>query len=327
MAPTENQKINTAHFYSEYHGHPLPLVTTLHKHITNLRPSTSNPLSSSDQHTDPQPDKPIIYLAGDSSLDNKHWLPSTGPPIGNSLPVAVPEIYQQCLGTPYPRADIAFWVNHFLQSRGTCLNLAVEESTLRARSNALLEHDEFIRDHITEDDVLVVSVGGNDIALHPTIMTVLCMLVLAWLTPKYFLERGNSWVGWHFVHLFKTQTERYIDRLVEKKKPRAVVVCMIYYPLERVAGQQSSWADLPLSALGYNIFPSRLQAAIRGMYEAATRRVVVEGTVVRGCKLYECLDEKLAGDYESRVEPSIEGGRKMATRLAEIVGEFIPVVG
>ena len=35
-----------------------------------------------------------------------------------------------------------------------------------------MRQDKFIRDNITEDDVLVASVGGNDIALAPQLLTV-----------------------------------------------------------------------------------------------------------------------------------------------------------
>ncbi len=38
--------------------------------------------------------------------------------------------------------------------------------------------DELIRDNITPNDVLIVSVGGNDIALSPTPTTILSMLAM-----------------------------------------------------------------------------------------------------------------------------------------------------
>jgi hypothetical protein len=37
------------------------------------------------------------------------------------------------------------------------------------------EQDRFVKEHITAEDVLVVSVGGNDIALAPSIGTILSM--------------------------------------------------------------------------------------------------------------------------------------------------------
>lgn len=47
-----------------------------------------------------------------------------------------------------------------------CLNAAVEATSLNDRAfNRLLPQDAFIRNNIDKDDVLVVSVGGNDVAL------------------------------------------------------------------------------------------------------------------------------------------------------------------
>ncbi|TVY42406.1 hypothetical protein LOCC1_G004010 [Lachnellula occidentalis] len=294
-------QINTAGFYFQYQGHPISDISTFHSITLSQRPN-----------------KPIIYLAGDSSLDNKHWI---SPTFLEPLPVGIniPSIYHSTLSQPRPKPDIAFWLNHFIGSAATALNCAVEASTLKDRGKGLLEHDVFIRDHISATDILIVSIGANDIALKPTFATMCHMLRLAWLTPRFLL---NSWTLTHFTDLFRTQVQAYVEKLVAKQKPKAVVVCMIYYPLER-SGQQRSWADLPLKLLGYNLWPRQLQTAIKRMYELGTQRVVVDGVRVVPCALYEVLDGKKGGDYEERVEPSVEGGRKMAALLKAVVDEFV----
>jgi hypothetical protein len=300
-----SKKINTSRFYYEWKGHTIPDVSTFRSIIHSLRPS-----------------KPIIYLAGDSSFDNKYWVPSSGPG-GEALPVDVPEIYRAALDRPHPEPDIAFWLNYFLSDCATALNLAVEESTLRERENDLLDHDEFIRDNIGAEDILIVSVGANDIALKPTFATIRHMLQLAWLTPRSSLQRGTAWSLSHFTNMFKDQVEAYIHRLVEKQKPRAVIVCMIYYPLEADASKQKSWADVPLKLLGYNWFPGQLQAAITQMYELATKKVQIPGVKVVPCALFEAMNGKNKEDYVARVEPSAEGGRKIAVQLKEIIDSLI----
>lgn len=294
-------KINTSRFYFEYKGHPIADITT----FLNIAAAQ-------------RPDGPIVYLAGDSSLDNKYWLPPPSPAD------SVPEIYRLVLQRPCPKADVAFWLNHRLGARATTLNLAVEASLLRERhGSALLAHDEFIRDHITSRDVLIVSVGGNDIAMKPTVWTILHMLWLAWLTPMSSLRSGRAWALLYFIRLFKTQTQAYIAKMVAKKKPRLVIVCMIYYPLEAQAGLAQSWADRALGALGYNTRPERLQAGIKQMYEQATRNIHIEGVPVKACALFEAMDGKNAGEYEERVEPSVEGGRKMAALLEPLINEVL----
>jgi hypothetical protein len=300
-----DQKIKTSHFYFQWAGHPLPDLSTLLSTTKTLRPN-----------------KPVVYLAGDSSLDNKYWVPGSGPN-GEDLPVEVPEIYHSVLDPPFPRPDVAFWLNHVLDDRATALNLAVEATMLRERDDDLLEHDKFIRDNITAQDILIVSVGGNDVAMKPTFATARRMIQLSWFTPLGSLKRGNAWSLSHFNHMFKDQVEAYVSRLVEKEKPRAVIVCMIYYPLEATASTQTSWADLPLKLLGYNRNPGRLQAAIEAMYKLGTKKIQIEGTEVIPCALFEVLDGKNAEDYTARVEPSTEGGRKMALHLRKILDPLL----
>jgi len=298
-------KIKSSRFFFEWKGHPISDVSAFRSIILSERPK-----------------EPIIYLAGDSSLDNKYWVPSSLSS-GVPLPVDVPEIYHAALDKPRPKPDIAFWLNHFLGNRGTALNLAVEESMLRDRDSDLLDHDKFIRDNIRTKDILIVSVGANDIALRPTFATMRNMLQLAWLTPRRSLERGTARSLSHFTSMFKDQVQAYICKMVEKQKPRAVIVCMIYYPLESNASDQQSWADLPLKLLGYNRYPGQLQTAIKKMYELATKKVEIPGTEVMPCPLFEAMDGKSKEDYVARVEPSTEGGRKMALQFKEILDALI----
>ena len=65
------------------------------------------------------------------------------------------------------------------------INCAIEESTLGERKeNKLLEQDKFIQNRIKKEDILIVSVGGNDIALSPNISTIWNMLLLMKLNSE-----------------------------------------------------------------------------------------------------------------------------------------------
>ena len=293
------KKINPLPFYAEWAGHPVADLATVHTALYTERPKT-----------------PIIYLAGDSSLDNKAWIPSSGPG-GEPLSVPVPDIYSSFLDPAKPKADVAFWLNHYLGSKASVINAAVEASLLRQRETALLPHDEFIRDHIRSDDILIVSIGANDIALDPNTATMRHMFQLAWLSSRKSIEEGTASSLRYFRHMFKDQISKYISQLVSKQKPRAIIVCMIYFPLEASASSQTSWADSQLKMLGYGRYPDQLQAAIRQIYESATALVKIEGSTVVPCAVYEALDGKNEGDYVARVEPSVEGGRKLAALLRE----------
>jgi hypothetical protein len=294
-------KINSSRFYFEWKGHPIPDLTTF-RNITLAE----------------RPDKPIIYLAGDSSLDNKYWVDRAGANVAG----VIPDIYHKTLNSPTPKPDVAFWMNHLLGQKATCINTAIEESMLRDRDDALLPHDVFIRDNIRPSDVLIASVGANDVALRPNGSTIRHILQLAWLTSRSSIEAHTASSLTYFKELFGTKIQTYVERLTEKTKPRAVVVCMIYFPLESGLGQ-TSWADSQLKALGYNSYPGQLQAAIRAMFEVATKEIRVQGTQVIPCALHEVLDGKRKEEYTARVEPNEEGGRKMAVRLCELVERIL----
>ncbi|KAF1350532.1 hypothetical protein EJ07DRAFT_169077 [Lizonia empirigonia] len=272
-------KINRSRYYIEWKGHQIQDITTFQAITLAQRPN-----------------KPIVYLAGDSSLDNKYWVDSE-----NEL-------------EPTPKHDVAFWINHLLGDRATCINTAVEETMLRDRDQDLLPHDQFIRDNIRSEDVLIVSVGANDIALKPLSCTIRHMLQLAWVTPKSSLLNGTAWSLKYFKNMFGTKVQNYVNRMTAKTRPRAVIICMIYFPLESGLGQQS-WADTQLKALGYNTWPSQLQTAISILYRIATQKIKLEGSEVIPCALHEVLDGKTAEDYTARVEPNEKGGKKMASKF------------
>ena len=89
---------------------------------------------------------------------------------------------------------------------------------------------------------------------------------------------------------------------------------MIYYP-DEAHGQ--SWAETGLSVLGYNENPSKLQSLINRVFEDATQRIKVEGSRVIGVPLFRALNGKISADYSARVEPSAQGGSKMASLILD----------
>ncbi|KAK1087421.1 hypothetical protein LTR48_002589 [Friedmanniomyces endolithicus] len=148
------------------------------------------------------------------------------------------ETRRSILAEPLPRSQ-----SHCPEHRSRSL----APPTPRRRS---LAHDDFTRDHIQPKDILIVSIGANDIALSPTAATMRHMLQLAWLTPLSSIDRGTASSLAYFKHMFGEQTKAYITRMIAKQKPRVVIVCTIYYPLEAGVGAQPSWADTQLKALG-----------------------------------------------------------------------------
>lgn len=312
--------IRARDYYASYFGHDVSHLETVHEEQR-------------------RGGRAAIFLAGDSSLDNKYWFDETAPALNG---------YERILSPPTQKLDVCYWLNREAVRRERpdlfCINTAVEATSLNDRACChLLAQDRFIRDHITAADYLIVSVGGNDLAMAPVLATILNLIPLLCLTPQCCIERGqacppNSHVDCgcmgcglpgcavagfgcppglaYFVDLFQHRVENYVRNLLGPSRPRKVIVCMIYYLDVHGRG---SWADCFLQALCYDCNPSKLQSAIKRVFEIATSRIEIDGTEVVAFPLFEVLDGTDTSDYLQRVEPSPQGGAKMARALMDVV--------
>ena len=175
-------KISSASFYGEYHGHRV-------SHLKELYPSLRDNSEA------------LIWTAGDSSLDNKYWFNTRAPSVG---------VYADILEPPTSICDVTYWLNYLSESerfakksadpsntnatnsiKYAAINTAVEATTLNERCRMLRPQDRFLRDNISSEDVLVVSIGGNDVALCPTPCTIAAMAGLLCL-PTSCLESGRA---------------------------------------------------------------------------------------------------------------------------------------
>ena len=123
----------------------------------------------------------------------------------------------------------------------------------------------------------------------------------------------------YFLHLFRTKIEHYLLKLTRRKKPKLIIVCMLYYLDELCSG--TSWADRTLSALSYNSKPSKVQTLLRQLFYQAISKIKIPGCRVIPIPLFESLDGKTTEDYVQRVEPSAIGGRKMAKQLVDVIDQ------
>eukprot|EP00808_Paulinella_micropora_P014368 g1768.t1 len=290
--------------------------------------------------------KRFIYLAGDSTLDNKFWFEEEEKALNG---------YEGILKPPKMKKDVCYWLNREVLQRQlpglACINTAVEATSLNSRSFChLLEQDRFIRDNITEEDYLIVSVGGNDVALNPVLFTVLNILPLLCCTPMCCLENcacacppnckldtgclgcglpgclAGTLTGFplglsYFVDMFKNRVENYIARMVSKRKPKKILVCMLYYPDTIGRG---GWADPALGALGYNVCPNRLHTLIRIVFRLATSRIHIPGSEIVPVPMWHAMDGTDTSDYEQRVEPSASGGAKLAKLFIDYILDSTP---
>ena len=288
-------KINSNDYYNNYYGH-----TKKHLSITYEKLRKNN--------------DSIIFLSGDSSLDNKYWLKDKDK--YKSI-----NGYENILYPPYMKPDISYHINDFLYNKYiniACINSAIEASTLEMRSEKLLDQDIFIKNNITSKDILIVSVGGNDIVLSPNAMTLINIASLMYMNTIETIKKGPSfaWGLKYFINMFKDRVEDYINKLIIINKPKKIIVCTIYYPdLKQIGG----WADKPLTYMGYNTNPEKLQEIINQIFIHATSKIKIDGVEVIPFPMFKILDGYDTNDYVSRVEPSNQGGKKLAEALVNLI--------
>lgn len=274
-------------YYDNYHGHTIPHLTHVYSALRGLTLESPR----------------LVFLLGDSSLDNKYWV--------NKEKVTPVPRYRAVLKQSVP--DVCYWMNHFLaqndktlnKNRVVALNCAVEASSLGERNLNLLPQDVFVKDRLQSKDILVVSVGGNDIALKPSAATCIHMGSLI-LLPLNMIKWNPSYN--YFLNLFREGTQQYLENVCSKAIPYKIVVSGIYFPCIHGSG----WADGVLALLGYNSNPTKLQAIIRMIFKDSLEGLTVRGRPVLYVPLHDVLDPTDAGDYVSRVEPSSAGGKKIA---------------
>lgn len=220
--PRNATKVSSRAFYREFRGHPV-------RHLEQLLPELR---ASSDR---------LIWTAGDSSLDNKYWFLDKAPAVGAYGRVLEPAVSKQ---------DVTYWLNHHCQNsdrthrqRTIAINTAVEATTLNERTFRLRPQDIFLRDNIQSNDILVVSVGGNDIALAPCPCTIISILGLLCCLPRSCIDKGCTCCAvpvddcccgcgpslcscagafppclGYFRHMFQVRMQKYIQGTCRRKR-------------------------------------------------------------------------------------------------------------
>lgn len=309
-------KIDTVRYYKEWAGHPIGQLEKVYDHLKSKKDCAS-----------------FVFLAGDSSLDNKNWLFESldknnrehyKRENSKTFAEAVP-VYQDILSPSLMVKDLNYWFSFYLNERPVgeekvcAINTAVEATTLMNGTDIRDKaQDRFIREKITDEDYLVISVGGNDVAFRSLQDTQIKLRSLMAALQQARVSLGaDSPEASPFIILFKDKIEEYIKKLVGDKVPKKIVVAMIYYPDENYT---SSWASGTLTELNYRNTPGPTQALIKFLFDNATSQVRVDGLTIEGIALYKKLDGKTTNHYKQAVEPSVEGGDVLAQYYLESLG-------
>ena len=396
---TKKTKVSQGDFYHEYHGHRIEDLEIVWESLLSSDPSIGSSVTNKQQKS-----TAIIYLAGDSTMDNKFWILG-GPkePACNG--------YEHVITPPRAVPDVAYAVNKYAAHADACpvsfkcINTAVEESTLGQRTagsnscpsreesvhNAAykkgicrriwdwvcccvgkresrnqdsakqygskpfsLPQDAFIHEHLRSCDVIVVSAGGNDIALRPRPRTIMAVLWLSRFASKKNIENGTAWgLGYMTERFFKPKFEEYLNHLLSgeqksqdgqsRRRCALIVPAMLYYLDENKDAQ--SWANATLKVIGYNSDPTRIHMVIDHVFRSALCRLQLnpqhqqyntdqdgtdkQCTKIGGIKIAPvamstALNGKTSADYVARVEPSAQGGDKLGRLLFDHIHTHYP---
>lgn len=287
----DNHKIDCNRFYDNYYGHRIEDLEYIVKYSKQRFES-------------------IIYLTGDSTLDNKYWL-NERIPMHEKLREVMNREYPKC------RPDIAHCINTLIDPLTVCINCAVEEATVESKSYiGLNAQDLIVMDNLNENDILVVSICGNDIALKPTLMTIFAIGSLLYCTPNSVVKSGYAIQLWYLMRKFRNLLMYYIKELTSKTKPRAIILCSIYYPC--IFGR--GWADKFLNMINYTNNPLKIHSLIDHIHSDITKSICLDDSIkIYPLELSKVLDFNDESDYVSRVEPSYIGGMKIANAITNII--------
>lgn len=305
-APPTISKISTIDYYNNYYGHTIEHLEML---INQFRNDNKN----------------ILFLVGDSTFDNKHWILNTKYKKYQAI-----NCYEKILYPPYMIGDICFNINVYLKNTNfVCINCAVEESSLLEKTSSLNLQDKFVRDHIRENDILLVSLGGNDIALKPD-TKIMINFGLLYYTNNIETIKNNPLTAngiTYFKTVFKNNMKKYLLGLTSIERPKNIILSGLYFPDENT--QSISWADNSLNLLNYNNNPDKLQSIIKSLYEYILFKIRIPINItdtkiqneinIIPFPIYNVLNGKITEDYIKRVEPSHFGGKKMAQYLYNIL--------
>lgn len=269
-------------YFSQYYGHPIQDLNFL---------------------LDQNKSKRKIYLVGDSTMDNKKWVldkissPSNGYEffIENSV------------------LDVNHFVNHFLEKEKLpfiSLNFAIEEAFIRGKF-ALDEHDKIVKNNINENDILIVSIGGNDIALKPSPIIILELFNFLICSEEDKIK--------NILDTFETNLKDYISNLIQNKKPKAVFICAPYYPCKVM---QKSWASTTLNLMKYYDDPYKVHKLINFIYKKI-KEIKIDNVNIIPVPIFEILDWEDENDYVASVEPSENGGRKIAKYFVDLIKQNV----
>lgn len=275
-------------YYSEYYGHPINDLDYL---VNNLFKNKSK-----------------IYIIGDSTMDNKHWLKSKSCESVNG--------YEKVLKSMVP--DINFYINYYLNQFEipyVSINAAVEESCIIEKSK-LNDHDKFVSKNIKDEDILIVSIGGNDVGTKLDTSMMINLVTSLFMYDPETIEKNPQKIIPEILKRFQINLKKYIKDIIGQVKPKLIIICGFFFPCFH---EQDSWANNMLNLIDYKKNYNKIHSVTKSIYEHGIKSIEFDDIEIKTIPLYEVLDFKDKNDYVARVSASDEGGFKIGRELIRII--------
>lgn len=248
----------------------------------------------------------FVFLVGSSTLDNKNY-------VSNSMSYYPVSGYEKVL-TDSCLPDICFYMNYFLKvdgNRQSCINCAIEDSDITERLSELYGQDAFIRDNISEEDTLVISVGFDEFTSQRTQFN---MRMLLRVSEQDFSDRSPCYL--HFKSIVCERLEMYIKEVTSKKIPKCVIICMGYYPCDATSKCNNPCC---LKCIVYDKNPEGIKHLMKVIFEDAITKIAIPKVRIKFLSLYDVIDNKDEKLYTNCIYPSQEGGVLIARAINTVM--------
>ncbi len=239
-----------------------------------------------------------IALLGDSTIDNKHW-----------AKVSVVEHLKQALGSSFVVNDLTN--DGFTTS--DCLNGAYRNKAVP--SFPALKFTPLVEGalQIKESDFILLSVGGNDFREF------LAKLSHATNMQKYFRDNFDT--------VLRTMQNNYLNILKNLRalNPKAAIILMTqYYPARKSDSYYRIYQFMDFlrkTDLGKECKDAdeMAQKFLQFAYSPIFKKITAEMHPCIVADITSSLDPYNETNYACQIEPSIEGGKKIAHMISTLM--------
>lgn len=257
--------------------------------------------------------KTMIYLIGDSLLDNGNEIKKIDQPVIQS--------YENVISDKIMKNDICYQINSLLQENNknfVCINCATANASVSDKKIKLDNiKDMFVSRRMKDGDVLVVSLSGND--LSSTKMDFASKIQLFNVIQSSSIEKikQNPSMLQFLFSICKDQLTSYIKRIIHVTKPSKVLLFGLMYPCTDAT--QQSTVSSSLEYIQYSQNPGKLQCILDMINQYAISKIQIPGIDITYIETSSIIDCNNKNEYVDRTIPSEIGGIKISNTIYESI--------